>query len=253
VTARTLHLVVPAYNPGAALGEFLPTLLSALRGAGKPHRVLVVDDGSAPDEAAAIQSLCEVLRHGYPTLLPPLVLPRNQGKGAAVYAGWGRAGAGELLGFIDADGSTGAPELVRLREAWEERRDPRTAVLASRKRIPGRTVDCHLHRHLPGRVFAAGVQALLRLGIHDTQCGCKLVPAEAYAAVKPQLVEAGFIFDVELLARLRHSGVKLLELPVDWSDLGRSTVRFTRDIPAMGFGLLRIRLRMAEQKKREGS
>ena len=107
-------------------------------------------------------------------------------------------------------------------------------VLGSRIKRLGASIDRKAKRHYLGRVFATFASLTLRLPVYDTQCGAKLVQA----ALVPQLFDQPFlsrwIFDVELLARLRNLvGVQKLldatiEAPLDkWEDIGGSKLRFS--------------------------
>lgn len=240
----SLHLVVPAYNPGGAFDVFLPELLGALAETGCVHRVQVVDDGSAPEERHRILETAARLAGRFPSLAPVLVLPANRGKGAAIRAGWELGGHAAWLGFVDADGSVPASQVVRL---WRMSAGAvgNTCLLASRIRSAGHTVQRRWHRHVLGRIFARTVQRALDLPVYDTQCGLKLLPTPAYRVIAAGLRENRFAFDVELLVRLRAAGCTLAEEPIDWADRGKSTVRLWRDGPAMFGALWRIRRRGA--------
>jgi dolichyl-phosphate beta-glucosyltransferase len=161
-----LHLVVPCYRESARLPVFLPELCAALdhiEGA----RVLVVDDGSGPEEAAAARSLVEGLRPRHACLRPLLELPENVGKGGAVYAGWAAHEGETWLGFVDADGSCSAAEVARLVGLAAAECAPLPALFASRVKLLGRRVERLFKRHLLGRVFATLVSEMLAIPVAD--------------------------------------------------------------------------------------
>lgn len=239
----SLHLVVPAFNPGPSFDVFLPELLRVLAETGSPHRVQVVDDGSQPAERHRISETSARLSDRFSNLAPVLVLAENRGKGAAVRAGWDSAADAAWLGFVDADGSVPAPEVVRL---WGVSASAKgcTCLLGSRRRVPERTVQRRWHRHVLGRIFASLVWRTLELPVHDTQCGIKLLPGWCYRTIAASLREERFAFDVELLCRLRAVGCTFVEEPIDWADRGKSTVRLWTDGPQMLTALGRIRRRL---------
>lgn len=244
--APKLCLVIPTYNAGVAFDRFIAELLPALDGLGCRWTLQVVDDGSWVPEWQRLVDSFDANKERHPGYNDLLVLPRNTGKGAAVRAGWDEAGRdADWLAFVDADGSVPAREVARLcREAFAA--GSGTAVLASRRPSPAHRVEKRWHRHRLGRVFATLVHLLFYLPIHDTQCGLKVIPAAAYHRIRPLLFEPRFSFDVELLCLLRQTGIRLVEEPIDWSDLGVSTLRYTRDIPSMLWSLWRIRRRRRE-------
>jgi len=60
----------------------------------------------------------------------------------------------------------------------------------------------------------------------------------------------GFAFDVELLARAEKAGLKVAEVPVDWSDAAGSKVRLFPDAMHMAADLVRLRRRLAGEDRR---
>ena len=84
---RSCGVLIPAYNEAAWLGRIVETALAAALGP-----VLVVDDGSTDTTAAAAQAAgAQVLR-----------LPRNLGKGGAVFEGAQQLET-DVVVLIDAD------------------------------------------------------------------------------------------------------------------------------------------------------
>src|ERR1041384_1317332 len=94
-----LSIVIPAYNEENGIAEIASRVLQvapALKKAGIEHlELLVVDDGSRDRTAEVASAITGVnlIRH-----------PRNKGYGAALKTGFSKA-SGELIGFLDADGT----------------------------------------------------------------------------------------------------------------------------------------------------
>lgn len=242
MNARPLLLVVPAFDPGPEFEQFLPELAAQLQASAHPHHLLVVDDGSGAAARSRIQNTVARVSAAHPGAVDLRVLSRNAGKGAAIMAGWaGVDPAVVWLGFVDADGSVPAREVVRVLAEAGCLGDAEVCLAGSRLRILGRSIERKWHRHLVGRVFSNLTNLVLRLGAYDTQCGFKLVPRVAYERIRTRLRERRFCFDVELLVLLLTSGCAVREIPIDWADRGHSTVRLWRDIPAMAAGLWRTR------------
>ena len=117
----------------------------------------------------------------------------------------------------------------------------RTCYFASRIRLMGRVVTRKLTRHLMGRVYSTLVGCLIHSGVYDSQCGFKIIPADAYGAVKERINEKRFAFDVDLLAALIDAKIPIEEVPIDWQDIPGSKVSFLKDTIRMFVSLLRIR------------
>ncbi|MGE5360519.1 MAG: glycosyltransferase, partial [Bacteroidales bacterium] len=115
---KRVLIVIPAYNEAARLPPLLVEVAAYLR-SDAPARArldahfLVVDDGSAMEEFQAVK--CAVAQHGLPAL-DVMRLERNQGKGAAIRAGFERGldRGDAYLAFMDADASVPVREAHRV-------------------------------------------------------------------------------------------------------------------------------------------
>jgi len=189
--------------------------------------------------------LVRKLAQQHPILLEPLLLDPNRGKGGAIYAGWDAAAPEvEWLGFADADGATSAHEVKRLVCAAMDPASPYDVLAGSRIQMMGRTVQRTLKRHITGRVFATMASVLTGLSLYDSQCGCKMIRRCSYLAVRAQLTETRFAFDMDLLVHLARSGAKISEFPVDWADIPGSKVSLFRDSLQMFVALWQLRRRL---------
>jgi glycosyltransferase involved in cell wall biosynthesis len=230
-----LVLIVPCFNESERLDV---AAFTAFTRDNPSVRLLFVDDGSADGTAARCAGLGEVLR-----------LPSNVGKGEAVRAGVRRAlaqGAAEI-GWWDADLATPLDELAALRMALV---GDVAFVLGSRVKLLGRAIARSPARHDLGRVAATWVSLALGLPVYDTQCGAKLMRADLAAELFEPAFLIAWMFEVELLARLRHrrpgwtaADVERVvhEVPLRrWTEIPGSRLRW-RDVLAVPWQLWRIR------------
>ncbi len=235
-------IVVPCFNeadrlPVAAFERFCSTTLGV--------RFIFVDDGSIDDTATVLAHL----RDRNPTRFAMIEQTPNQGKAEAVRAGIRAAFAQQptYVGYWDADLAAPLEEIPRLVQVLEEH-PALEMVFGSRVQLLGRSIRRKTYRHYLGRVFATAASMALELPVYDTQCGAKLFRASpATAALFTEPFRSGWIFDVEIIARLIASrrGTELpgaaeviYELPLNrWHDVGDSRVRpgdFFRAVIAIG-------------------
>lgn len=209
-----LTVVVPYYNPGAALAPNIRRLLDVLGSSGVAFEVIAVSDGSTDGSEKTIKGLeGDALRH--------VVLAVNQGKGAALRVGLA-AGKGRYLGFIDADGDLD-PQLLKSFLALVDLYHP--DVVVGSKRHPLSKVHYPPLRWVYSIGFQYLVRVLFRLDVTDTQTGIKLVRRDVLAAVLPRMMEKRFAFDLEMLAVARRLGYRrMLEAPVEIEQHFTSTV-----------------------------
>jgi len=238
-------LVVPCYRERERLPQFLPDLCRAL-GDRTGLRIRAVDDGSGPEQQAWLAGYVEGLRREFPLLEPAQLNAENVGKGGAVYSGWDLPDGADCLAFVDADGAVPAAEVSRLLTIASGL--PDKAVFAVRTSEHGTTVARQFHRRLAGLAFRRLVRGLFHFPVQDTQCGFKLVPASAFAAIRPALREMRFTFDVELTWHLLHREVEIETVPVNWTERPGSHLR-AASVWAMYRSLRALRRRLGDWRR----
>ncbi len=227
-----VSVVIPAFNESTRIRESLEKIEHYLDRRSFKSEVIVVDDGSSDDTAAICENTnfrnLRVIRN-----------PRNQGKGFSVRNGV-LAASGEYVLFTDADLSAPIDELDKLlAAALNENAD---VVIGSRG-IDNTLIEKHQStvRENGGRFFNVMVRTILGLDIHDTQCGFKLFKRSRVEKAFRKQTTAGFGFDPELLFVMSRQGLKILEIPVRWSHVEGSKIRFFSDGLRMSMDLLLIR------------
>jgi glycosyltransferase involved in cell wall biosynthesis len=239
-------VVIPAYNEAARLPRLLADVASYLssdtpRGAKLDARFLVVDDGSRAEEYEVVSGAIEQLR------IPSLALmrlERNQGKGAAIRAGFERGldEGDDLLAFMDADSSVPVRETHRvIADLAGAAPGTLSAVIGSRVKMLGREVHRNPVRHYTGRVFATFVSMYFHQPVYDTQCGVKAFTRDAVRRHLPVVSDTRWVWDTELLLAILDAGEPVRELPIDWKETGHSKVSFISDPLKMVWRLRRFR------------
>lgn len=191
-----LALVVPCYNEAARLD---PAAFLRFAAARPGLRLVMVDDGSSD----GTWEILAQMRAAAPASVTAIRQPANRGKAEAVRTGMldGFAQGAALVGFFDADLATPLDALDDFLAVLRDRPEVEF-VLGSRVMLMGRDIRRKAARHYFGRMFATAVSIALDLPIYDTQCGAKVLRANAATAT---LFERPFrsrwIFDVELIAR----------------------------------------------------
>ena len=137
-----------------------------------------------------------------------LTLAQNSGKGEAVRQGVNHVAAMQRFAFVgywDADLATPLSELAPMLDALA--RAPRCQlILGSRWRRLGSDIQRSAIRHALGRVFATAASFTLDLPVYDSQCGAKVCRAASVGVLFGEPFTTRWLFDVELLARLRSRG-----------------------------------------------
>ncbi|WP_421148768.1 glycosyltransferase family 2 protein [Aeromonas dhakensis] len=211
-------ILIPCYNHAAPLAAVLARLAEF------KLPCLLVDDGSEPVAAAALDALAA--QHPWVSLLRH---PHNQGKGGAVMTGLRRA---HELGFshalqVDADGQHDLTDLPAL--LAEARQHP--AALVSGRPLYDDSVP-------KGRLYGRYITHVwvwietLSFAIKDSMCGFRVYPlASTCALLERVALGRRMDFDTEVMVRLHWAGVPMRFVPtrVIYPVDGRSHFRLFRD------------------------
>jgi len=165
--------------------------------------VLAVDDGSADDTAANAEAAgAEVIRQA-----------PNQGKGAALRAGFARALADgyDAVVTLDADGQHAPDEIPRFVAAFSApgAAGPRPELIVGRRdfaRMPA-------VRRLSNMVGTAAFSWAVGQHIPDNQSGYRLLARRLMTATLAS-TETGFEFEVEMIAVCLRNGWTLGWVPI---------------------------------------
>ena len=117
--------------------------------------------------------------------------------------------------------------------------------MGSRIKLIGNKVDRSLLRHYLGRVFATIVSHfILKTPVYDTQCGAKIIDAKWCSLLFEKPFETKWLFDVELLLRLKNNGNNLqkcvAEIPLfEWKEIGNSKIKVS-DFIKVPFQLVKL-------------
>ncbi|MBN2162272.1 MAG: glycosyltransferase family 2 protein [Pontiellaceae bacterium] len=229
-----LSIVIPAHNEEQRLPPVLESYARFFRDKlGGEVELIVVVNGSADGTLA----LTEAFAAREPSVRV-INEPRKVGKGGAVLMGL-RAARGDLVGFVDADGST-APEAFfdlvdKIGDAG--------CIIASRWMM-GSVVEPRqpLSRRVASRIFNFMVNLFFGFRVHDTQCGAKLFTREVLDTILPEIGITKWAFDVDLLFCARRHEYAIREIPTVWCDAAGSKVKVAKASTEMALAMVRLRL-----------
>lgn len=213
-----LSVVVPAYKEGERIGRNLLEIDKYLKAKNYTYEIIVIVDGSNDNTA-------EVARN-YALQVPNLRVinnSENHGKGFVVRQGLLEA-QGKWRLFLDADGSTSITHL----DAFEAQFNQGYDVIIGSRKIEGAFIQVHQprYRELLGEMGNWLIRGVLGLWSYpDTQCGFKILSAEAAREIAGRMVVDRFGFDFELIVLALKLGFKVKQMPVRWLNEEGSTVK----------------------------
>ena len=237
VSEPSLLLLIPAYNEEARIEPVLRGYADFFgRNYSGGFRLVVVLNGCRDNTLGVVQRVAL----DFPTV-GWLDFPAPIGKGGALIEGLKLAGHADYIGYVDADGATGPAAVLKLLPFLKQA----DCVIGSRW-LPGSVLlkAQPKLRQVVSRCFHLIVELLFWLHIKDTQCPCKLMHREAAEKIHSSLRIADLAFDVNLLVALKHAGFRILEVPIEWTDIvgSKVTSSLLRSALTMFLSVWRVRL-----------
>lgn len=217
----TLSVVIPAYNEESGIAEIVQRVLRVeddLARAGVDQlELLVVDDGSADQTATIVNGIAATSQN-----LRLISHPANRGYGAALKTGFCEA-RGELIGFLDADGTYPPEYFPSLCQAAQNGAD-----LVVGSRMAGQESEMPATRRVGNLFFANLLSIVGRQRVTDSASGMRVFRKEVLERISP--LPDGLNLTPVMSTRAVHEGIKMVEVPIPYSErLGRSKLSVVRD------------------------
>ncbi len=204
-----VEIVIPVFNEEADLSASVRRLHAYLS-AGFPFsfRVTIADNAST--------DLTWPLAQGLARELPGVRAVRlaEKGRGRALHTVWSLSDA-RVLAYMDVDLSTDLNALLPLVAALLSGHSD--VAIGTRLARSSRVLR-GARREVISRAYNLLLHATLGTRFSDAQCGFKAIRAERARALLPLVVDTGWFFDTELLVLAERVGLRIHEVPVDWTD-----------------------------------
>lgn len=214
-----VDVVVPVYNEERDLGPSIRKLHAFLRTSFPFSSVITIADNASKDGTL-------VLAQGLAAELPGVrVLHLDQkGRGRALRAAWSKSEA-QVVSYMDVDLSTDLKALLPLVAPIVSGHSD----LATGSRLAhGSRTKRGPKREFISRSYMLILRLLLGAGFTDAQCGFKAVRASVARELVNIAEDNTWFFDTELLILAQRRGLRLHEVPVDWTDDPDSRVAIVR-------------------------
>jgi len=236
-----VDVVIPVYNEERDLGPSVRRLHEFLTSRFPFSAAITIADNASNDGTLAVAQ-------GLVKELPRVrVLHLDaKGRGRALRAAWLKSDA-PVVAYMDVDLSTDLNALL-----------PLVAPLLSGHSdlaIGSRLAHGARVTRGPKREFISRAYMLvlrLALGAHfsDAQCGFKALRTSVAKQLVPSVRDESWFFDTELLILAQRAGLRVHEVPVDWTDDPDSRVAIVRTAIDDLRGVLRLRFGSASGGER---
>jgi glycosyltransferase involved in cell wall biosynthesis len=229
--APAVDIVIPVYNEQDSLEASVRRLHDYLATSFPlTARITIVDNASTDATYVIARDLTRELRD------VRLIRLADKGRGRALRRAWSASEAG-VLAYMDVDLSTDLNALLPLVAPLLSGHSD----LAIGTRLSG---DSRVLRGPKREVISRGYNTILRVVLaarfSDAQCGFKAIRAETARTLLPLVKDEAWFFDTELLVLAQRSGLRIHEVPVDWTDDPDSRVDLASTALADLEGVLRL-------------
>ena len=227
-----LDVVVPVHNEERDLRPCVRRLHAHLAANFPyPFRITIVDNASTDATWAIAQDLADEL----PGVVRPLRLA-GKGRGLALHTAWCSSDA-EVLAYTDVDLST---DLAALPALVAPLMSGHSHIAIGTRLAHGSRVVRGPRRELISRAYNLLLRGTLDARFTDAQCGFKAIRADVARALLPHVADTGWFFDTELPVLAQRAGLRIHEVPVDWTDDPDSRVELVATALADLRGIVRL-------------
>lgn len=236
VKRERLSIVVPAYNEASKLRQNVELIEKVVSVITDSYEIVIAEDGCSDETAkmvANISNNCSKVVHFHSD--------HRLGKGLALKRAL-KASKGKSLVFMDADLSTSLDHLHDVVKLVENGYD----VAIGSRYVKGSYVHRPFSRTLASRVYNLLVKFLFWDDVSDHQCGFKGFNYQTLKSVIDEVTENGFLFDTELIVRMKRKGLRIIEIPVKWTEPKDRIPKFNLfpDGIKMGIKLIKLRFKL---------
>ena len=231
--ARVLvDVVIPVYNEERDLGPSVRRLHAFLSKDFPFPAVITIADNASKDGTLAVAN----------TLVAELPGVRvihldQKGRGRALRAAWLQSDA-TIVAYMDVDLATDLKALLPLVAPLVS---GHSALATGSRLARGSHTTRGPKREFISRAYMLILRLVLGAGFTDAQCGFKAVRADVARRLIPQVKDQTWFFDTELLILAQRAGLRLHEVPVDWTDDPDSRVAIVKTAMDDLRGVARLR------------
>jgi putative flippase GtrA len=226
-----LDVTIPVYNEERDLEECLRRLHAHLAES-FPHsfRITVADNASTDGTLQVAERVARELRE------VTVVHLAEKGRGNALRKVW-LGSPSPVLAYMDVDLSTDlaalGPLLAPLISGHSD------LAIGTRLTRNSRVVRGP-KREFISRSYNFLLHSLLGAHFSDAQCGFKAIRADVAQQILPHTLDNAWFFDTELLVLAERCGLRVHEVPVDWTDDPDSSVDIVQTALADLHGMARL-------------
>ena len=232
---NSLTIIFPFYNEENRINKSLDKISKFVKfNISLDLEIIFVNDGSNDRTDKIIHEFLEI---NDKKIYKYFKKNKNMGKGYALKIGVKNA---EKDWILTSDIDLSVPlEQIKL---WKDKNkiEADSKVYFGSRNVGDSKVVKKFYRFILGTIFNNLIKFLFKININDTQCGFKLYEKEIAKDIFEKLETFGFAHDIELVIILNAQGIKIKELPVNWTHISGSKLNIFLDTFKMLIDILKI-------------
>ena len=193
-------------------------------------RITVADNASTDDTLGVAHRLADELAD------VEVIHIDVKGRGAALQTVWAKSSA-DVVAYMDVDLST---ELSALMPLVAPVISGHSDLAIGSRLAPSSRVVRSAKREFVSRGYNVLLRAAFGARFSDAQCGFKAIRADVARQLLPHTLDNAWFFDTELLVLAEKCGLRVHEVPVDWTDDPDSSVDIVQTALADLRGMARL-------------
>lgn len=204
-----LNITIPVFNEEAVLEDNILKLTDFCFKNLNDEWFIVIANNNSTDSSGQIS---ENLANCLPKKIK-FINASKKGKGLAIKTGWEKFDADYYI-FMDADLAT---DLRALPELIKELKSGNDIAIGSR-RLKGSKTTRSLLRQIVSFFYKIISRFVLNLDFSDLACGFKGITQNTQRQIIPNIKNQEWFFDTEMLYLANQNGLKIKEIPIQWTE-----------------------------------
>lgn len=231
-TSQSISIIIPTLNEKDRIRTCIERLSSYCSAMQWDYELIFVDDGSTDGTSDIVQTYISNNPRVVMLNLPDLV-----GKGGSITDAILTQNLKSCVAYMDVDLSADPSELEKLLVHIEDY----DVVVGSRILRDGlKSIKRPFYRSFLSNSYSKLFRFLFRIPIYDPQCGFKVFRKEVTQSLFENIKTMGFAFDTDLIVTAFAQGLRIKEVPINWTHGKFSKISVVHEIQAMGSDLFSI-------------
>jgi hypothetical protein len=233
-TEKCISVILPAYNEALQIEKSVLAVEAALSSLSGSYEIIVSEDGSTDGTDSIVSKMSKFNPNVF-----LLHSPTRLGKGKAIKNAIATS-KGKIIIFMDVDLATSLECLPKLLRSVKEK----GGLAIGSRHVKGSCVHRRISRTLFSLTYNTFVRLLFFDGIHDHQCGFKMMDRKVAKTILKASKSDGYFFDTEMIVCCKRLGLPVIEFAVEWTEKtkkGNSKVNPIHDAKKIGLDLLAFR------------